>query len=348
MHRVDRAPARLEREGWRLEEPLPHAIKWTSPSGQELHSFVTNTEPRFVFAYNPRDRDMTRMARHGVLEPALTLAWHSITRACCRDRRGVVVDVGGNFGWYTLYSIALGCDVLVVEPVPAWLEVLRLGVALNPGFANHVTIAQNVVYPRRGNYTLRVPRPTGNERMHLGMTYMEGSAGRIKGYNEHDTYAHVAHAIRLDDVVRTDVCLLKADVEGYEAQVLHTAQRVFAQQRVFAVQLEMTRPRDSTQRCATVKMLEHLDALGYVFKHAHHGRVDAIAPPPVGAWADADGFDRLHDFPSNATRARAEREGFSRMGAAFLTDFVTFSTNLFARRVNWTAGAGRPWPTLQC
>ncbi len=348
MRRIDRVPARLEREGWRLEEPLPHANNWTSPSGQELHSVATNTEPRFVFAYNPRDHDMIRMARHGVLEPALTLAWHSVAHACCRDRRGVVVDVGGNFGWYTLYSIALGCDVLVVEPVPAWLEILKLGVALNPGFANHVTIAQNVVYPGRGNYTLRVPQPTGGARMYLGMTYMEGSAGRIKGYNEHETYAHVAHAIRLDDVVRTDVCLLKADVEGYEAQVLHTAQRVFAQRRVFAVQLEMTRPRDLTQRCATVKMLEHLDALGYVFKHAHHALVDAIAPPPVGTWANVDGFDRLPDFPSNATRARAEREGFSRMEAAFLTDFVTFSTNLFARRVDWEAGAGRPWPTLGC
>ena len=348
MHHITHAPTWLQREGWRLEEPLPYANRWTSPLGQTLHSFTTKTEPRFTFAYNPRDDDMTRMVRQGVLEPALTLAWHDTTHACCRENRGVVVDVGGNFGWYTLYSVALGCDVFVVEPVPAWLEILRLGVALNPGFARHVQIAQNVVYPKRGNFTLRVPRPKGDAHMYLGMTYMEGSAGKIKGYDEHETYAHVARAIRLDDVVRSDVCLLKADVEGYEPQVLHTAQELFATRRVYALQLEMTRPRDLTQRCATIKMLEHLDALGYAFKHAHHGLVDDIALPLVGAWVGANGFDRLPDFPSNDTRARAKREGLSRMSAAYLTDFVTYSTNLFARRVDWTTGTRRPWPTLEC
>ena len=350
MQYVDRVPTNLQREGWRLEEPLPRGVhRWTSPSNQTLHSFVTNTEPRFVFAFNPRDHDMTRMARHGVLEPALTLAWRDATSECCRERRGVVVDVGGNFGWYTLYSIALGCDVFVVEPVPAWLEVLQLGVALNFGFAPHVKIMQNVVYPERGNYTLRVPRPEGDARMYLGMTYMQGSAGRLKGYKDDETYAHAARAIRLDDVVRGDVCLLKADVEGYEPQVLHTAQRVFAERRVHALQLEMTRASDAQQRCATIKMLEHLDALGYAFKHADHALVDAAQLPEVGAWERTGGFDRLPDFPSNATRAQAAREGLSPMRAAYERDFTAYlSTNLFARRARWAAGAALPWPTLGC
>jgi FkbM family methyltransferase len=349
--RITHVPTQLQREGWRLEAPLPHAHRWTSPSGQALHSFVTRTEPRFVFAHNPRDNDMARMARQGVLEPALTLAWHDAARACCRDRRGTVVDVGGNFGWYTLYSIALGCDVFVVEPVPAWLEVLTLGVALNPGFARHVRIARNVVYPERGNYTLRVPQPKGEGRMYLGMTYMQGSAGMLKGYKDHETYAHVAQSVRLDDVVRSnDVCLLKADVEGYEPQVLHTAQRLFAQRRVHALQLEMTRPTPgTTQRCATIKMLEHLDALGYAFKQVSHAQADAVALPRVGEWANADGFGPLADFPSNETRARAAREGLSPMRAAYEWDFAAvLSTNLVARRVNWDAGVGRPWPTLEC
>jgi FkbM family methyltransferase len=351
MHRFTHVSTRLERDGWRLEESLPHAYHWTSPLGQTLHSFVTNTEPRFVFAYNPRDRDMTRMARQGVLEPALTLAWHNVTHACCRDQRGMVIDVGGNFGWYTLYSIALGCEVLVVEPVPAWLEILTLGVALNPGFASRVRIAQNVVYPERGNFTLRVPRPEGEERMYLGMTYMQGSAGMIKGYKEHETYAHVARAIRLDDVVRSkDVCLLKADVEGYEPQVLHTAQNLFAKRRVHALQLEMSRsPPGTTQRCATIKMLEHLGALGYAFKQADHALVDATALPRVGTWNGAAGFDAMPDFPSNATWERGKGLGMSPMRAAYEWDFTAFlSTNLFARRVNWTAGTELPWPSLGC
>ena len=98
-------------------------------------------------------------------------------------------------------------------------------------------------------------------------------------------------------------------------------------------------------------MLEHLDALGYAFKHADHTLVDAAQLPEVGAWEGAGGFDRLPDFPSNATRAQGAREGLSPMRAAYEWDFTAYlSTNLFARRVDWAAGAGaeRPWPTLEC
>jgi len=236
--------------------------------------------------------------------------------------------------------------------VPAWLEILTLGVALNPGFSRHATIVQNVVYPERGNYTLRVPQPEAEGRMYLGMTYMQGSAGMLKGYTDRETYAHVARSIRLDDVVRgTDVCLLKADVEGYEPQVLHTAQRLLARRRVHALQLEMTRSYGVTQRCATIKMLEHLDALGYAFKQVSHAQADAVALPPIGEWANADGFGPLADFPSNETRTRGAREGLSPMRAAYEWDFTAYlSTNLVARRVRWDAGAGAglPWPTLEC
>lgn len=96
---LDSVNPRLKPGGWRLEEPLRHANRWTAPSGQTLHSFTTRTEPRFIFAYNPLDLDMDRMAKKGVLEPGLTLAWHDTTYKCCRDGQGIVVDVGGNFGW---------------------------------------------------------------------------------------------------------------------------------------------------------------------------------------------------------------------------------------------------------
>ena len=68
---LDSVNPRLKPDGWRLEEPLSHANRWTAPSGQTLLSFTTRTEPRFIFAYNPLDMDTDRMARKGVLEPAL-------------------------------------------------------------------------------------------------------------------------------------------------------------------------------------------------------------------------------------------------------------------------------------
>lgn len=347
LAQLDRVSPKLKRDGWRLEAPQSRVNRWTAPSGQTVHSFTTRTEPRFVFAYNPLDNDMDRMARKGVLEPAMTLAWHDTTRECCRDARGIVVDVGGNFGWYTLYSVALGCRVLVLEPVPAWLEILTLGISLNPGFADRVRIGQNVVYPEAGNFTLHVPKPVEVNRVFLGMTYMNGSAGQIKGYTGNRTYAHVARSIRLDDWVHSDVCLLKADVEGYEPQVLHTAQRVFAKYHVHALQLEMTKSTNADQTCASIKMLEHLDALGYRFKMASHHAVDAAELPPVGAWQNASGFERLADFPSTNARAFGVTTATTPMHAAYRRDFTSFSTNLFAVREDW-GGLALPWPTLAC
>ena len=149
---------------------------WKAPSGQTLETVTTRTDPPFTFAYNPADADMKRMREQLVLEPVLTHAWHEATWRCCGSG-GLVVDVGGNFGWYTLYSLALGCRVVVFEPVPLFREALRLGVTLNPGFAARVELYGNVVYDTPGNYTLRVPLPGGMHKKKLGMTGMNGARG---------------------------------------------------------------------------------------------------------------------------------------------------------------------------
>ena len=153
--------------------------------------------------------------------------------------------------------------------------------------------------------------------------------------------------MRLDDLVRSDVCLLKADVEGYEAQALHTAQRIFAEHRVYALQLEMTRSKSPDQTCASIKLLEHLDAIGYRFKIASHDAADAATVPAVGKWHNVSGFEQLADFPSVGARAFGKRAGHTPMYAAYHRDFATFSTNLFAVREAWTVRA-LPWPTLVC
>ena len=62
--------------------------------------------------------------------------------------------------------------------------------------------------------TLRVPIASGRHRKKLGMTGMVGSRGVLKTDPNAKTYAHVASSVRIDDLVKSDVCLLKADVEG--------------------------------------------------------------------------------------------------------------------------------------
>ena len=126
--------------------------RWTTPTGQYLESVTTRTRPPFTFAFKPDDDDMSRMRQQLILEPTLTHAWHEATWRCCQAHggNGIIVDVGGNFGWYTLYSLALGCRVVVFEPIPAYQEVMMLGVSLNPGFRERLELHRNVVYDTPG------------------------------------------------------------------------------------------------------------------------------------------------------------------------------------------------------
>ena len=252
------------------------ANRWTSPMGQVIETVTTRTQPRFTFAYNPFDDDMSRMRKTAVLEPTLTHAWHEATAKCCRDTKGLVIDVGGNYGWFTLYSVALGCSVAVFEPVPAYQEIIRLGLRLNPGFAERVTLYGNVVTtgPPGKTYSLMVPvaRPAaagaarrGGKKETLGMTAMVGAAGpgkdprHMKGASVRE---HRAKAARIDDVIGgaaghpRDVCVLKADVEGYEAQVLQTAERLLAAHRVATLIFEVTKwsVRDGTRAAGTARV----------------------------------------------------------------------------------------------
>ena len=321
--------------------------RWTTPLGQTLESVTTRTHPPFTFAFKPDDDDMQRMRQQLILEPQLTLAWHEQSWRCCQKSGGIIVDVGGNFGWFTLYSLALGCRVVVFEPVPAYREVMQLGISLNPGFGERVTVHPNVVYDTPGNYSLRVPIPGGRHRKKLGMTGMAGSRGVLKSDFNAKSYTHVASSVRIDDLMppESNVCLLKADVEGYEPQVLQTAQRLLSKGNVPALQLELTRTKNADQTCATIQMLEALDKLGYDFKQASHHVVDM--PAPRGAWKSAPStWEKLPSFPS---AANAGGNGKSKMRSAYEDDFSTHSTNLVGKLDPKRRPSTPPaWPSLAC
>jgi len=335
---------------------------------QSLESVTTRTHPPFTFAFKPDDDDMQRMRSQLILEPTLTHAWHEATWRCCQQPGGLVVDVGGNFGWFTLYSLALGCSVVVFEPIPAYREVMQLGIELNPGFGARVDVRPNVVYDTPGNYSLRVPMPGGKHRKKLGMTGMAGARGVLKSDFHAKAYTHVASSVRIDDLVARDACMLKADVEGYEPQVLQTAQRLLAQRIVPNIQLELTKTSSDDQTCALIKMLAQLDALGYDFRQAPHALVDE--PAPAGPWRSApSAWERLPPFPSSQVRAkhaqqrtpppggaplaadgvRSFSESHALMRLAYEGDFHSHSTNLVGRlNTARRPDTPPPWPSLAC
>ena len=354
-------PTELSLVGWNVTEGrVPSLAKganttlrvrrWWAPSGQVLESVRTGTEPPFEFAYNPYDKDMVKMlSAGGVVEPTLTQLWGEQTRDCCSTSNRLVVDVGGNFGWYTLYSAALGCSVVVFEPVPAYQEVIKLGLSLNPGFASRVQLYGNVVYDQPGTFALNVPdvhtaavcRGCKSGTQQLGIASMDEAAlsergwkvaGNGAGVAKRNRGRHVhsvqAASVRIDDLVERDICRLKADVEGFEPQVMQTAARLLSLYSVPVVQLELSKTRGSrNQTCAAVHMLRRLGALGYTFRQ--------VARPYD---ARARGTGRPIPFPLRNS---------SSWERAYRRDFWSFSTNLVAERpaaLRWPTAS--PWPLL--
>ena len=371
-------------------EPLSERLKDMREIVTDMREQRTATDPEFMFAYSPLDRDMLRFEATRMVEARLTHAWHELTWRCCMEGRGLVIDVGGNYGWYTLFSAALGCNVIVFEPVEQFRSVIFTGLARNPGFATRVNVRPNIVYDRPGSYTLRVPVPVPGSRFKrmLGMAgLVDGSFGMVKGVI--DNYINVtASAVRIDDLEELGlrvqqhpyphessqplpsgggaplppVCMLKADVEGYEPQVLQTADRLLRSGRVRNIQLELSKPSDmrsragQRQREETIRMLRDLSSFGFELMQVPNDVVDSnFSVPPRGqGWRESAGpWGRglLLPFPSSsvlartrermarnkrAVRRKASRDARAVLEAAwpmaYTRDVNTQSTNVIGRR----------------
>jgi hypothetical protein len=177
-----------------------------------------------------------------------------------------------------------------------------------------------------------------------------------------------AAAVRLDDVEALTrepsraICMLKADVEGYEPRVLRTADKLLRSGRVRAVQLELTKPANERSRAgrvqgeATVSMLRALSAAGFDMRQVPNDVVDSNASLPLAGveWSRSTGpwaGGWLLPFPSRhvlartrermasnrrAVRRRASRDPRAVLDTAwpmaYTRDVTTQSTNLIGRR----------------
>lgn len=70
-------------------------------------------EPLVYFAYTDPAHDIdlsTHFSALGTVEPLLShIAYHVLHGPCKREGEGVMLDVGANFGWYSVMAAMLGC-----------------------------------------------------------------------------------------------------------------------------------------------------------------------------------------------------------------------------------------------
>ena len=143
------------------------------------------------------------IAGHGWYEP--DLLEDALKRI---DGRGVAVDVGAHIGNHaTWFALAMGLDVLSIEPNPDTLKRLTANIEANPDA--HIRTIHAAVGKKPGRGT-SVPGPAGN----TGMAKVElGRTGDVP-------------VITLDSLDVQDVRLIKVDVEGTAPDVLRGGRRL--------------------------------------------------------------------------------------------------------------------------
>jgi FkbM family methyltransferase len=161
-----------------------------------------------------------------------------LVEKCRQDRSLIVVDVGafigkmnlrmiffiyffiGDFG---LYAAACGCQVYMFEVQPNMVDLIETSILTNNFSSSRVHIINKAVSNLPSNSSLTFSIAGGDT------TAMNGTLN--------------VTTIRLDDIQwskQSTILLLKIDVEGFELNVLRSAEKLFRENRIQHVIFEYT------------------------------------------------------------------------------------------------------------
>lgn len=143
------------------------------------------------------------------------------------SRRALVVDVGANLGYFSLYALSHGCRVLAIEAAPEMASILKHSVRLN-GW--NQTLDEFRLFVNPVSDTERKVK-FAFDKNHMGLSRLSNDGREMD-------------AIVLDKVLQEDVLLLKIDVEGAEDLVFNGMMKFLAAFKVSNLVLEIKQTND--------------------------------------------------------------------------------------------------------
>lgn len=187
-----------------------------------------------------------------------------------------VIDIGANYGWFTLLMAgAVGASgrVVAIEPWPQTCNELRRNVTRN-GFASRVQIHEVAVSDSSGtvSFNLFAELPHGHASM--------STLGR------RDFVSQQVRALRLDDLVDPEEhgapTVIKIDVEGAERLALEGARGVLSTGPMLTLEVNYDTSAAFGYRPIDLLTLLGEHGLHNVFRVGSAGRV-SVEREPLGA-----------------------------------------------------------------
>lgn len=223
-----------------------------------------------------------RLARDAGVTLASALYWHGLdghereTSRALRfffERSGCFVDVGANYGFYSVLAALWNPTLRVVsfEPLPAIFAGLRKNVFLNQVEAR-VHCENLALSNQTGTATLYLPPTTGNDLESTGTLSLDSWQVRQR------CEPVQVQTIRLDDYelrhpMRVDV--VKIDVEDFEADVLLGMERIVRRDQPFIICEILPRNREHKNE-RTRQAIEKLNYTPYWITDAGFIRVSRL------------------------------------------------------------------------
>lgn len=192
--------------------------------GGALVNHILNQLNYFDYLYDPennlkfkvRFNDLISKAiiRHGNYEPrSLGFALRLL-----KARPGVFIDLGANFGLYTIYAAkTAGVETIAVEGSPMAFSQLKTNIELN-NLQDYIT-QYNVVVSSENKFVSFGCRHAGN----LGSSGI-GHKSMFHDNSEFQVYTTTLDAIWIhSNLLNKQISLIKIDLEGHEYELLNSA-----------------------------------------------------------------------------------------------------------------------------
>lgn len=207
----------------------------------------------YRFTYGENDHYIHRINGSLMVLPARHPPWYHVRREpqtvdyvrCHLRQSDICIDVGANYGLYTLLFARKAACVYAFEPNPAVRKVCRRAITLN-GY-------QNVILDGRA-----ISDECGRARFYVNRAPGLSALRPIRN----TTHIIDVEKVRLDDLGLGRVDWLKIDVEGHEIAVLRGAQRLIASNPQIRLIVEFIPERGDFDENAFFRMLEGFEFEG--------------------------------------------------------------------------------------